>query len=42
MLYRVQSERAMALCRSVCTQIAIELDEPERVPQSERLVAHAA
>ena len=41
-LYRVQSERAMALCRSVCTQIAIELDEPERVPQSERLVAHAA
>ena len=41
-LYRVQSERAMALCRSVCTQIAIELDEPASVPHSERLMAHAA
>ena len=40
--YRVQSERAMALCRSVCTQIAIELDEPASVPHSERLMAHAA
>jgi DNA-binding transcriptional ArsR family regulator len=27
-IYRVQSEKAVALCRSVCTQIAIELDEP--------------
>ena len=25
--YRVQSEKAVALCRSVCTQIAIELDD---------------
>ena len=26
-IYRVQSEQAVALCRSVCTQIAIDLDE---------------
>ncbi len=35
--YRVQSERAVQLCRTVCTQIAIELDDPESVSQSERL-----
>ena len=29
-IYRVQSEKAVALCRSVCTQIAIELDEPQK------------
>ncbi len=27
-IYRVDSEKAVALCRGVCTQIAIELDEP--------------
>ena len=27
--YRVQSEKAVALCRSVCTQIAIEMDDPD-------------
>lgn len=36
-IYRVQSEKAVALCRSVCTQIAIELDEPGSVVDSERL-----
>ncbi|OIQ99579.1 putative HTH-type transcriptional regulator [mine drainage metagenome] len=35
--YRVQSEKAVQLCRTVCTQIAIELDDPESVSQSERL-----
>ncbi|MGA8513748.1 MAG: metalloregulator ArsR/SmtB family transcription factor [Burkholderiaceae bacterium] len=40
-IYRVQSERALAICRSVCTQIAIELDEPAQVAHSERLVVHA-
>lgn len=35
--YRVQSERAVQLCRTVCTQIAIELDDPESVSQTERL-----
>lgn len=36
-IYRVQSEKAVALCRSVCTQIAIELDEPCEVLAAERL-----
>ncbi len=36
-IYRVQSEKAVALCRGVCTQIAIELDEPEAVVDGERL-----
>ncbi|MEO6016411.1 MAG: metalloregulator ArsR/SmtB family transcription factor [Polaromonas sp.] len=36
-IYRVQSEKAVALCRSVCTQIAIELDEPGGMPAAERL-----
>lgn len=36
-IYRVQSEKAVALCRSVCTQIAIELDEPGAVPAGESL-----
>ena len=40
-LYRVQSERAVMLCRAVCTQIAIEIDEPVQVPASERLVGRA-
>jgi DNA-binding transcriptional ArsR family regulator len=37
--YRVQSEKAVTLCRSVCTQVAIELDEPMQLPASERLLA---
>jgi DNA-binding transcriptional ArsR family regulator len=40
-IYRVQSERAMAICRSVCTQVAIELDDPAQIAQEERLVIHA-
>jgi DNA-binding transcriptional ArsR family regulator len=40
-IYRIQSERAMAICRSVCTQIAIELDEPAQIARSERLVVNA-
>jgi DNA-binding transcriptional ArsR family regulator len=41
-IYRIQSERAMAICRSVCTQIAIELDEPAQIAHHERLVVHDA
>ncbi len=41
-LYRVQSEKAVSLCRAVCTQIAIEIDEPLQLPPSERLVGRAA
>jgi DNA-binding transcriptional ArsR family regulator len=37
-IYRVQSETAMAICRSVCTQVAIELDDPQRIAPQERLV----
>jgi DNA-binding transcriptional ArsR family regulator len=40
-IYRVQSERAMAICRSVCTQVAIELDDPLQIASHERLVIHA-
>ena len=36
-IYRVQSEKAVALCRSVCTQIAIEMDESDAVPEGEAL-----
>lgn len=36
-IYRVQSEKAVMLCRTVCTQMAIELDEPSAVPAAERL-----
>jgi DNA-binding transcriptional ArsR family regulator len=36
-IYRVQSERAVTLCRTVCTQIAIEMDEPGHLPVSQRL-----
>jgi len=38
-IYRVQSQRAVNLCRSVCTQIAIELDDPPSVPASQRLTS---
>lgn len=41
-IYRVQSEKAVTLCRAVCSQIAIEIDEPMAIPASERLVGRAA
>ncbi len=40
-IYRVQSEKAVTLCRAVCTQIAIEVDEPLQLPPSERLLGKA-
>jgi DNA-binding transcriptional ArsR family regulator len=36
-IYRVQSEKAVTLCRTVCTQIAIEMDRPSAVPAADRL-----
>jgi len=36
-IYRVQSDKAVSLCRTVCSQIAIEMDEPAAIPASERL-----
>jgi len=41
-IYRVQSEKAVALCRSVCTQIAIEMDEPVAMTQGQALSPRAA
>jgi DNA-binding transcriptional ArsR family regulator len=40
--YRVQNERAVALCRAVCTQVAIEIDDPQAVHPSERLLSARA
>jgi ArsR family transcriptional regulator len=40
-IYSVQSQKAMALCRSVCTQIAIEIDEPGSVSSDQRLSTRA-
>jgi DNA-binding transcriptional ArsR family regulator len=37
-IYNVQSEKAVALCRSVVTQVAIELDNPESVHAEDRLL----
>jgi DNA-binding transcriptional ArsR family regulator len=36
--YRLQSQRAAALCRAVCTQIATEIDEGAQMPAAERLL----
>jgi DNA-binding transcriptional ArsR family regulator len=40
-IYCVQSEKAVALCRGVCTQIAIELDEPQTVAAEHSLLPRA-
>ncbi len=40
-IYRVQSEKALTLCRSVCAQIAIEMDDAPLMPASERLLVRA-
>ncbi|MEN9587246.1 MAG: hypothetical protein RIT15_821 [Pseudomonadota bacterium] len=37
-IYSVQSEKAVELCRSVVTQVAIELEDPQGAPAAERLV----
>lgn len=37
-IYRIQSQSAMAICRSVCTQIAIEMDDAADIPAQERLL----
>ncbi len=41
-IYRVQSEKAVTLCRTVCTQIAIEMDEPSAIPATDRLSPRVA
>ena len=36
--YRLQSERVATLCRAVCTQVAMELDDDARADPSDRLL----
>jgi DNA-binding transcriptional ArsR family regulator len=36
--YKLQSERVAALCRAVCMQVAIELDDESQVPPRDRLL----
>ena len=36
--YRIGSERAALLCRSVCTRIAVEMDPQASLPANERLL----
>jgi DNA-binding transcriptional ArsR family regulator len=38
-IYRVQSDKALTLCRSVCSHIAMEMDDAPQMPASERLLA---
>lgn len=38
MYYRLQSERVATLCRAVCTQVAIEIENESPLPVSDRLV----
>jgi DNA-binding transcriptional ArsR family regulator len=35
--YRLVSERVATLCRAVCTQLAVELDDGSALPVAERL-----
>ena len=42
MFYRVQSEKAVTLCRAVCTQVAIELGNPAAVAPADRLLSATA
>ena len=37
--YKLQSDRVAALCRAVCTQIAIEIDDPAGLMPAERLIS---
>ena len=39
--YRIASERAAALCRAVCMQIAVELDGDHEIAAAERLAPMA-
>ena len=36
--YRIGNDRAAALCRAVCTQIAVEMDPQAEVPAAQRLL----
>jgi ArsR family transcriptional regulator len=36
--YRVTNQRAVTLCRAVCTQMALEMDGQDGVPEQDRLL----
>lgn len=36
--YRIANQRAVTLCRAVCTQMALEIDGDAEVPDDERLL----
>ena len=36
--YRLQSERVATLCRAVCTQVAMEMDNDSDVKATDRLI----
>jgi DNA-binding transcriptional ArsR family regulator len=38
-IYRIQSQSVMSICRNVCTQIAIDMDDGADVLPADRLVA---
>jgi ArsR family transcriptional regulator len=38
MFYSIRNERAAMLCRAVCTQLAIEIDDPDAVLPRESLM----
>jgi ArsR family transcriptional regulator len=40
--YKLQSERVAALCRAVCTQVAMELDPEAELDTKERLIPAVA
>jgi DNA-binding transcriptional ArsR family regulator len=37
-IYRIQSQTVMTICRSICTQIAIEMDDASVIAPEERLL----
>jgi DNA-binding transcriptional ArsR family regulator len=39
--YRLQSERVAMLCRAVCTQVAVELDDLGAIDSADRLLPSA-
>lgn len=38
-IYRIQSETAMTICRNVCTQIAIEMEDADSIAPEARLLS---
>lgn len=39
--YQLQNERVATLCRAVCTQVAIELDDEANIDDADRLILNS-